>query len=316
MDWSVSAVEAFFYGLVLGGYLANPAKNFPETFGDYQFFIDYPYFLPCLVVGTGGVVGFIVGYFFLEETRGKTKPGMMDGDTRGEGDDRDFVIKYATEGPSINILNNSVGDTQDANNDTDAYPTNLKPHLTLSASDDGDSLSMHERDLERQPLMPLNELQPQVKFTHRRMPQYGSMATLATVPDISSTPSPYAEPMRRFETVSARSNLSRRTAPSRPSDVRSTRQHLTGDNLSSYQFSERPRTAAGQHSIYAYSRPLSAGGLLSMIDPVAYRQMESIPADAQSLNFYGYTDSFLENGSHGIQGLETGRRSRMSQATS
>ncbi|KAI9240589.1 MAG: hypothetical protein BYD32DRAFT_407906 [Podila humilis] len=217
--------------------------NFPETFGDYQFFIDYPYFLPC----TGGVVGFI--------TRGKTKP-----DTRGEGDDRDFVIKYATEGPSINILNNS-----DANNDTDAFPTNLKPHLTLSASDDGDSLSMHERDLERQPLMPLNELQP----------QYGSMATLA-------------KPMRRFETVSARSNLSRRTAPSRPSDVRSTRQHLTGDNLS-----KRPRTAAGQHSIYAYSRPLSAGGLLSMIDP-----MESIPADAQSLNFYGYTDSFLENGSH------------------
>ncbi|KAF9209189.1 hypothetical protein BGZ59_010238 [Podila verticillata] len=164
--------------------------------------------------------------------------------------------------------------------------------------------------------MPLNELQPQVKFTNRRMPQYGSMATLATAPDISSTPSPYAVPMRRFETVSALSNLSRRTALSRPSDVRSTRQHSTGDNLSSYQFSERPRTAAGQHSIYAYSRPLSAGGLLSMIDLVAYRQMESIPADAQSLNFYGYTDSFLENGSHGIQGLETGRRSRMSQATS
>ncbi|KAF9214597.1 hypothetical protein BGZ59_003407 [Podila verticillata] len=303
-------------GPVLGGYLANPAKNFPETFGDWQFFIDYPYFLPCLVAATGGVVGFIVGYFFLEETRGKTKPGMMDGDARGEGDERDFVIKYATEGPSIDTLNNSVGDTQDANNDNDAYPTNLKPHPSLSASDNGDSLSMHERDLERQPLMPLNELQPQVKFTNRRMPKYGSMGALATVPNTSPTPSPYAEPMGRFETVSARSTLSRRTAPSRPSDVRSTRQPSTGDNLGSYQYSERPRSAAGQHSIYAYSRPLSAGGLLSTIDPVAYRQMESIPANAQSLSFYGYTDSFLENGSHGIQGLETGRKSRMSRATS
>lgn len=301
---------------MLGGYLANPAKNFPETFGDWQFFIDYPYFLPCLVAATGGVIGFTVGYFFLEETSGRKRSGMVDGDTRGEGDDRDFVIKYATEGPSNETLNISAENIQDANDDIDVYPTNLKPHPSLSASGDGDSLSMHERDPERQPLMPLNALQPQVKFTNRHMSQYGSMAALATEPNISPTPSPYAEPMGRFDTVSARSTLSRRTAPSRPSDARSTRQHSAGDNLSSYRYSERPRSVAGQQSIYAYSRPLSTGGLLSTVDPVAYRQMESIPADAQSLSFYGYTDPFLENESHGIQGLETGQRSRMSQATS
>ncbi|KAK3844647.1 MAG: major facilitator superfamily domain-containing protein [Linnemannia gamsii] len=57
-------------GPVLGGYLANPAKTFPDTFGDWEFFIEYPYFLPCFVAAMGSVVGFTVGYFFLKETRG------------------------------------------------------------------------------------------------------------------------------------------------------------------------------------------------------------------------------------------------------
>ncbi|KAG0322721.1 hypothetical protein BG000_002815 [Podila horticola] len=305
-------------GPVLGGYLANPAKNFPDTFGDWQFFIDYPYFLPCLVAASGGVVGFIVGYFFLEETRGKKKYNIADGDIQqGSGDGREFSIKYATEGPSIDTLNNSSEDFQDADDDIDAYSTNLKPRPSVSTSGINGSFSLNERDLECQPLLlPPNSLQPQIKFTDRRMPQYGSMATLATEPNISPSPSPYAEPLRRFSVVSARSTLSRRAAPSRPGVVRRDLQHSVGNDLNSYQYSERPRSAAGQHSIYAYSRPLSAGGLLSTVDPVAYRQMESIPADAQSLSFYGYTaDPSLDN-IHGIQGLEAGRRSRMSQATS
>ncbi|KAG0084963.1 hypothetical protein BGZ92_009417 [Podila epicladia] len=304
-------------GPVLGGYLANPAKNFPETFGDWQFFIDYPYFLPCLVAASGGVIGFIVGYFFLEETRGKKKHNIADGDIQGNsGDGRDFVVKYATEGPSIDTLNYSAEDVQDANNDIDAYLTNLKPHPSSISGNDG-TPSLNERDLEFQPLMlPPNAPQPQIKFTDRRTSQYGSMATLATESNISPTPSPYADPMRQFPTVSARSTISRHTAPSRPSVARHDRQHSATDYLSIYQYSGQPRSAAGQHSMYSYSRPLSSGGLLSTVDPVTYRQIESIPAEAQSLNFYGYTaDSSLDN-SHGIQGLEAGQRSRMSQATS
>ncbi|KAG0038253.1 hypothetical protein BGZ82_000697 [Podila clonocystis] len=305
-------------GPVLGGYLANPAKNFPETFGNWQFFIDYPYFLPCLVAASGGVVGFIVGYFFLEETRGKKKYNVVDGDIqRGSGDDGDFVIKYATEGPSIDTLNSSAEDVQDANNDIDAYPTNLKPHPSISTSDNDRPISLNERDLERQPLMlPPNTLQPQIKFTDRRWPQYGSMATLASEPNISPAPSPCTEPLRRFSTVSARSTLSRRTAPSRPGVVPHDHQHSAGDDRNSYQYYEQQRSATGRHSIYAYSRPLSAGGLLSTVDPVAYRQMESIPPDAQSLSFYGYTTDHFPDNNRGIQGLDTGRRSRMSQATS
>lgn len=165
-------------------------------------------------------------------------------------------------------------------------------------------------------MLPPNAPQPQIKFTDRRISQYGSMATHATEPNISPTPSPYAEPLRRFSTVSVRSTLSRSTAPSRPRVIRHDRQHSATDFLSSYQDSERPRSAAGQHSIYSYSRPLSSGGLLSTVDPIAYRQIESIPADAQSLSFYGYTaDPSLDN-SHGIRGLEAEQRGRMSQATS
>ncbi|KAF9337545.1 hypothetical protein BG006_004148 [Podila minutissima] len=305
-------------GPVLGGYLANPAKNFPETFGDWQFFIEYPYFLPCLVAASGGVIGFIVGYFFLEETRGKKKHNIAGGDIQGNSrDDRDFVIKYATECPSIDTLNYSAEDVQDANNDIDAHLTNLKPRPSVSISGNDGPLSLNELDLERQPLMlPPSAPQPQIKFTDRRISQYGSMATLATEPNISPTPSPYAEPPRQFSTVSARSTLSRSTAPSRPRVVRHDRQDSATDYRSSYQHFERPRSAAGQHSIYSYSRPLSSGGLLSTADSITYRQIESIPADAQSLSFYGYIADPSLDSSHGIRGLEAGQRGRMSQATS
>ncbi|ORZ23796.1 major facilitator superfamily domain-containing protein [Lobosporangium transversale] len=65
-------------GPVLGGYLADPAKNFPEIFGELQFFIEYPYFLPCFVAAIGSLIGFIIGYFFLEETNRRAKTHTHD----------------------------------------------------------------------------------------------------------------------------------------------------------------------------------------------------------------------------------------------
>ncbi|KAI8645743.1 major facilitator superfamily domain-containing protein [Parasitella parasitica] len=54
--------------IVLGGYLARPAEQFPDIFGGSAFFTYYPYFLPCFVSACGSMIGFVVGYFYLKES--------------------------------------------------------------------------------------------------------------------------------------------------------------------------------------------------------------------------------------------------------
>ncbi|KAJ3565894.1 hypothetical protein NP233_g7351 [Leucocoprinus birnbaumii] len=54
-------------GPLIGGSLSNPHKRFPKVF-THQFWIDYPYFLPCLA-SAGIVFAFIIiTYFFFKET--------------------------------------------------------------------------------------------------------------------------------------------------------------------------------------------------------------------------------------------------------
>ncbi|KAK3814368.1 MAG: major facilitator superfamily domain-containing protein [Benniella sp.] len=68
------SVFGFAWGMgMVSSYLTDPAKNFPDIFGDWDFFINYPYFLPCLAAGMITIIGFITGYFFLEETKGRAK---------------------------------------------------------------------------------------------------------------------------------------------------------------------------------------------------------------------------------------------------
>ncbi|RHZ81069.1 hypothetical protein Glove_124g17 [Diversispora epigaea] len=55
-------------GPMIGGFLSNPAEQFPSIFGDWTFFKIYPYFLPCAFAGLFSLTGFTVGYFNLIET--------------------------------------------------------------------------------------------------------------------------------------------------------------------------------------------------------------------------------------------------------
>ncbi|KAI8893003.1 major facilitator superfamily domain-containing protein [Globomyces pollinis-pini] len=57
-----------FLGPLLGGILANPADRYP-FFQNSWLFVQYPYFLPCLVSSFISTLGFIGGYYFLPETR-------------------------------------------------------------------------------------------------------------------------------------------------------------------------------------------------------------------------------------------------------
>ncbi|KAF9967214.1 hypothetical protein BGZ70_010368 [Mortierella alpina] len=131
-------------GPVLGGYLANPAKTFPDTFGDWEFFIEYPYFLPCFVAAMGSVVGFIVGYFFLEETKGKRatqdNPTYLEESYNAQLDDQ-----------GIHAMEPDRSDESTAQDLDDV--ASLKPQ---------DPQSLLDLDLERQPLiLPPNALAAQ-----------------------------------------------------------------------------------------------------------------------------------------------------------
>ncbi|KAK1781218.1 MFS general substrate transporter [Copromyces sp. CBS 386.78] len=56
------------FGPLIGGALADPAGQFPELFGNIQFFRDYPYALPSFAVGGIGVTAVLVTAFLAEET--------------------------------------------------------------------------------------------------------------------------------------------------------------------------------------------------------------------------------------------------------
>ncbi|KAI3605684.1 major facilitator superfamily multidrug-dha1 sub-family [Moniliophthora roreri] len=55
-------------GPTLGGFLAQPASTWPNVFGRFQLFIDYPFFLPCFAAGLYAFVTFVIPLFSLKET--------------------------------------------------------------------------------------------------------------------------------------------------------------------------------------------------------------------------------------------------------
>jgi len=62
--WSTGGV----LGPMIGGALANPAKQFPHLFGDNEFLKKYPYFLPCAVPATFSAIAWLVTFMYLKET--------------------------------------------------------------------------------------------------------------------------------------------------------------------------------------------------------------------------------------------------------
>ncbi|KAF9122271.1 hypothetical protein BGW39_009869 [Mortierella sp. 14UC] len=317
-------------GPVLGGYLANPAKNFPEIFGDWEFFIEYPYFLPCFVAATGSVVGFTVGYFFLKETRGMR--GGVPVDEMASKDQEDDYGNSNESNINANQYQHGGADYQ-ANIDDQGSQGMGEPLSDFSsgankpAGDrDVDSANEMDIDLERQPLMlPPNATQAQqVKFLNRRgmdhSNQYGSMATLAFDIGPSSVPSHSQQQQQYMHgSASARSTLSRRPVSTRPSLFhQSNSASDAGIARLSSNYVDRPLSTAAQPSIYAYNRPISTGQLLSLVEaPIGRQGIETLPADAVSLSHYGYTidPAYLDSRAR-VSSYNPGRQSRLSVAPS
>ncbi|GLB44969.1 putative major facilitator superfamily protein [Lyophyllum shimeji] len=55
-------------GPVVGGATADPARRWPETFGQISFFRDYPYFLPCAAAGSVAFGAYLFAYISLHES--------------------------------------------------------------------------------------------------------------------------------------------------------------------------------------------------------------------------------------------------------
>ncbi|KAG0271310.1 hypothetical protein BGZ95_000888 [Linnemannia exigua] len=327
-------------GPVLGGYLANPAKTFPEIFGDWEFFIEYPYFLPCFVAAMGSVVGFTVGYFFLKETRGMrggipvTETLSKDVDDDHYGNSGNSNTNQYQDGGSTDYHDDSgsqgIGEplsdfTPGITTTTTTSTTNNKP----IGDRDIDSINEMDIDLESQPLMlPPNATQAQqIKFSNRRgmdhSNQYGSMATLTFDIGPSSVPSHSQQQQQHvYGSASASSTLSRRPVLSRPRLFhQSSSASDAGLSRLSSSYVDRPlstTTPNHQHSIYSYNRPISTGQLLSFQEtPLACQRIETLPADAVSLSHYGYTvDPAYLDGRARVSSYNPGRQSRLSVAPS
>ncbi|CAG8791357.1 11905_t:CDS:2, partial [Acaulospora morrowiae] len=65
--WGIGCI-----GPAIGGYLSNPVDNYPQVFGNCIFLKTYPYFLPCAIAALISLIGFVIGYFKLPETRNRT----------------------------------------------------------------------------------------------------------------------------------------------------------------------------------------------------------------------------------------------------
>ncbi|KAG0252665.1 hypothetical protein DFQ27_007922 [Actinomortierella ambigua] len=184
-------------GPILGSRLSNPAQNFPAIFGNWQFFIDYPYFLPCLVASLGSFLGFLVGLFFLKET--KTWPEQEERE-RLEALEKEKERRSGYAAYDEQVLDDSIDQHDQHMGSGNGLPKNLQHGgndpvaLTMNNSESNlreveINSSGEDEDLHSQEQQPLLEPSsgPQVRFTNGQgsalatgsRQHYGSMSSLS-----------------------------------------------------------------------------------------------------------------------------------------
>lgn len=72
-----------FLGPVIGGLLANPAREYPKVFGHVHFFREYPYALSTFVCGSFGIIAAVCTTLFVKETLNKKKKDDISGSDDG-----------------------------------------------------------------------------------------------------------------------------------------------------------------------------------------------------------------------------------------
>ncbi|KIK98033.1 hypothetical protein PAXRUDRAFT_824358 [Paxillus rubicundulus Ve08.2h10] len=106
--WSIGVVV----GPVIGGSLSRPQDHFPRLFAG-NFWGDYPYFLPCLVVAMLTTLTFMMVLFFLNETIPgtllyKPRPAVVDGEATLSGGQYGAINKVYSGIPESQAIDGPV----------------------------------------------------------------------------------------------------------------------------------------------------------------------------------------------------------------
>ncbi|KAJ1970252.1 hypothetical protein IWQ62_000079 [Dispira parvispora] len=109
-------------GPLLGGLLSNPVDNFPSLFGQSTLFRNFPYLLPCMVCSIISGGGFILAYFYLEETLGKPLPKAVPEPMADTSSTLPHSISSATMVDQRNPVDNETREDQPL------LDTAIKPH--------------------------------------------------------------------------------------------------------------------------------------------------------------------------------------------
>lgn len=94
-----------FLGPIIGGVLADPVNQYPSLFGGIEFFENYPYALPGLVVGAISATGALTSMFFLEETLNRDEPTTEN--ANGNSEDHDapkMTIWQLVKAPGVGAV--------------------------------------------------------------------------------------------------------------------------------------------------------------------------------------------------------------------
>ncbi|XP_041350173.1 protein ZINC INDUCED FACILITATOR-LIKE 1-like isoform X2 [Gigantopelta aegis] len=90
-------------GPSFGGFLASPAKKFPQVFDENGFFVDYAFLLPSAVAGLVCLVAFIIIFFTFEETLRKTDVQIEIDETSPEDGEKLSCIASISDSQQLHL---------------------------------------------------------------------------------------------------------------------------------------------------------------------------------------------------------------------
>ncbi|KAG0702476.1 major facilitator superfamily domain-containing protein [Suillus ampliporus] len=106
-------------GFLFGGVLSDPADKWPDSFGRYQIFHQYPYFLPCIVAGSVSTASWLITLLFLKEstrdTASKKKSVSCDDDTKKSVMQATTIQDKAETDTPVGMLPRMLDDVETAN---------------------------------------------------------------------------------------------------------------------------------------------------------------------------------------------------------
>lgn len=85
--FSFAGNVGIFLGPIIGALLADPVQQYPSLFGGIEFFENYPFALPGLVVGAISASGALTSMLFLEETLNSDEPATDNSNGHSENHD-------------------------------------------------------------------------------------------------------------------------------------------------------------------------------------------------------------------------------------